>query len=75
MCLACGSAKIIPSLGVLDHEGLGVKVSVEGNPEAVFFKDRRYGSLVADVCGECGHAQFRVGNYAELYEHYLRSQE
>jgi hypothetical protein len=74
-CPACGSDKIIPSIGVIDHEGYGVKVSVEGNPEAAFFKDRRYGSLVADICGACGHLHLRVGNFAELYRHYLDSRE
>jgi hypothetical protein len=50
-------------------------VVIYGNPQALLFKDRLYGALSANICGECGHVQLRVANAAKLYEHYLESQE
>jgi hypothetical protein len=46
---------------------------VYGDPEALIFKDRVYGRLKADICGDCGHVELRVENPGELYEHYRRT--
>ena len=37
------------------------------------FKDRMYGVLKADICGECGHVELRVANPRSLYQHYEKS--
>lgn len=50
-----------------------LKVVVYGNPEALFFKDRLFGEIRADICGSCGHIQFHVANPSELYDHYRDS--
>jgi rRNA maturation protein Nop10 len=78
-CPRCGSGKIVPAVPLLDHYGdLGVKtrtaeVQVQGEPGAWIFKDAVTGTLTIDVCGECGHAELRVGNFRELYEKHRKS--
>lgn len=75
-CAKCGSPRIIPDVIVCDRNQntYGVlKVVVYGNPKALMFKDRRYGDIRADICGECGHLELRVRNPKELYKHYRRS--
>lgn len=75
-CEKCGSEKIIPDVMLVD-QGQGsdgaLKVVVFGNPEALLFKDRRYGKVQADICGECGHVELRVINPEELLRHYRES--
>ena len=62
-CAKCGSAKIIPDVTVSDQgqnsDGQS-KVVVFGNPGALVFKDRRYGEVKADICGDCGYIDLRV---------------
>jgi hypothetical protein len=75
-CLRCGSTKIMRGLTVLDQgEGSAGKLQtvVFGNPEALVFKDRLFGELTADICGECGHVELRVVNPESLYQHYEKS--
>jgi hypothetical protein len=77
-CSKCGSTKLIPNVKILDQgEGSDGKLQVEvhGHPEALLFKDRRYGILTADICGDCGDVQLKVNNPQELYQHYLQSRE
>jgi ribosomal protein S27AE len=75
-CSKCGSTEMIPNADILD-QGQGsdrsLQVVVYGNPDALILKDRLYGVLMADICGDCGHADLKVANPEELYEHYLRS--
>jgi hypothetical protein len=77
-CSACGSTKIIPNATIVDqgqHSSGSLCVVVAGEPDALIFKDRLFGTLTADICGECGHASIRVHNPDELYIHYLRSRQ
>ncbi len=75
-CPRCGSANTMRGVTVRD-EGQGssgkLKVTVAGNPSALVFKDRLYGELKADICGDCGHVELRVSNPKELYRHYRKS--
>jgi hypothetical protein len=75
-CSRCGSDKIIRDARLCDQgqnsDGKGY-IMVYGDPEAWILKDRRYGLLIADICGRCGHVEFRVNNPTELYEHYRKS--
>ncbi len=76
-CPRCGSSKLIPDVRVVDQGQASdghLKVVVYGDPGALIMKDRLYGKLKADICGECGHVDLRVTNPSELYEHYLESQ-
>jgi hypothetical protein len=75
-CPRCGSDKVVPDLPV-DYYGeagartLGLKV--HGDPGAWATKGTAAGRLAADVCGECGHVELRVGNFAQLYAKYQQS--
>jgi hypothetical protein len=75
-CSRCGSEKIIRDARLRDQgqysDGKGYVV-VDGDPEAWILKDRLYGRLSVDICGRCGHVEFRVDNPAELYEHYRKA--
>jgi hypothetical protein len=76
-CAVCGSLKILPNVRVCDqgeHSSGSLRLVVYGDPNALIFKDRRYGEITARVCGECGHVELRVPNAANLYRHYLESQ-
>ncbi len=52
-----------------------LRVVVYGDPSALIFKDRLYGQLLADICGDCGHVELHVLNPKELYRHYRKLQE
>jgi hypothetical protein len=75
-CAFCGSTKIISGVTIRD-QGQGsdgkLQAVVFGNPEALIFKDRLYGELTADICGECGHVELRVANPGQLFRHYVQS--
>ena len=77
-CIQCGSSKVVPGARIVD-QGKGsdgnLQVVIYGVPEALIFKDRLYGTLVANICGECGHVALRVENAAALYDHYRYSKE
>jgi hypothetical protein len=74
-CPRCGSSKIIPKTTILDiGSSTGdLRVVVYAHPDALIFKDHLCERLTADICGDCGHAELKVENPKELYEHYLRS--
>jgi hypothetical protein len=75
-CGKCGSTKIVRGARVADrgeHSDGSLQVVIYGDPEALLFKDRLYGKLSADICGQCGHVEFRVENPAALYEHSRKS--
>jgi hypothetical protein len=75
-CPKCGSTKIIPGVRIVDqgqYSGGTLQVVIVGNPEALIFKDCRYGDLTADICAACGHVELRVENSEELYEHYRQA--
>jgi hypothetical protein len=77
-CAVCGSERIIPEVPVLDR-GDGspghLQVMIYGDPDALIFKDRRFETCTASICGDCGHMELRVQNARELYDHYLRSRQ
>ncbi len=52
-----------------------LNVVIPGNPGALVFKDRRFGKVYADICGQCGHIQLRVKNPASLYAHYMKARK
>jgi hypothetical protein len=75
-CPRCGSENIIPNASILGRVGYSdgrISIVVDGDPDAMIFKDRLYDQLTADVCGECGHVELSAVHPNELYEHYLRS--
>jgi hypothetical protein len=76
VCVKCRSAKMIPDARML-NEGVNgePQLVVDANPDALIFKDRLYGQLVADVCGHCGHVELRALDPERLYEHYRQSRQ
>jgi hypothetical protein len=75
-CPRCGSSKMMYGVTVQDQgEGSNrnLRVVICGDPSALIFKDRLYGELKANICGDCGHVELRVANPKELYRHYRRS--
>lgn len=78
LCPKCDSSKIIPNVRILDRSEYGdgqLRLAVDANPDALIFKDRLHGQLVADICGDCGYVELKVENPAELYEHYRQSKD
>ena len=72
-CLRCGSTKLIRDVSIGNQDGgpdQKLEIVVFGNPEALFFKDRLTGEIRADICGVCGHLEFRVANPGQVYRHY-----
>jgi hypothetical protein len=76
VCVRCGSAKMIPDARML-NEGVNgePQLVVDANPDALLFKDRLYGRILADICGNCGHVELRAADPERLYEHYRQSQQ
>jgi hypothetical protein len=76
VCVKCGSAKMIPDARMLNEGVSGEpQLVVDANPDALIFKDRLFGQIVADICGDCGHVELRAVDPARLYEHYRQSQQ
>jgi hypothetical protein len=75
-CPRCGSSQVAYGVTVVDQGDNSdghLQVVVVGDPQALIFKDRLYGTLQADICGQCGHVELRVANFRELYRHYRKS--
>ena len=73
-CGRCGSEKVMPDLRVRDRyeAGMGqnLEVEVQGNPDALIFKQAHREALRATVCGECGNVGLSVENPQALWEIY-----
>lgn len=80
-CAKCGSVRVIPGVRILDRYGdhgrggSPLDVEVEGNPEALLFKDTVSGALWARICGDCGYTEMWTENHRELYEKHLTGLE
>ena len=75
-CPRCGSSKMMFGVTVQDQgqsSNGDLRVVVCGDPSALIFKDRLYGELKANICGDCGHVELRVANPKELYRHYRKT--
>jgi hypothetical protein len=82
-CSKCGSSKGILNRPVGNSGGSSdglttlsffeFAISIDANPNAMAYKNRMTVRLFADICGECGHAEFKVEYPRELYRHYLQS--
>jgi hypothetical protein len=75
-CRNCGSTKIIPEAEIRDqgqHSDGRLKTAVDGNPDALIFKDRVTAILKARVCGDCGYAEIYAQDPRALYEKYRQS--
>ncbi len=76
MCSACGSAKIVPNVQVVDATDStkrDLEVRVPQKPGALVFKEQVYRPLRAWICGNCGHVELFVPGPQGLYQAYLVS--
>ena len=78
-CSICGSSETIPEVKIVDHGYMDSKhdlaIELQGNPNALIFKDTRKGVLRATVCGDCGHVDLFVNNASELLGIYRQNME
>jgi hypothetical protein len=70
-CPECDSSDVIPNVPVstLVNTGYGgtqLMVTVAENPEAMIFKHKHLGVIVARVCGQCGLVRLFAHNPQEL---------
>lgn len=63
-CVQCGGEEWIEQLAVVDrgesNRRYALKLEMDVNPEAAFFKERVDAPLLADVCAGCGAVVMRV---------------
>ena len=75
-CSSCSSSRLIPNVRIIDRllgDTQDLSVEVYENPDALIFKAKHTGRLLATICADCGHAELAVTNAADLYETYLKS--
>lgn len=77
-CGRCGSEKVIPNLRIRDRSEAvteqDVEVEVQGNPNALIFKQAHREALRATVCGECGNVGLSVENPQRLWQVYTEQE-
>ena len=75
-CSKCGSNKTMPNVRIVDHGLMDSKhdlsIEFDKNPDAFVLKRPLKGTLLANVCGQCGHVDLSVGNPEELWELYQK---
>lgn len=73
-CPRCNSENIMPNLIIRDRYDMGMRaeleVEVQGNPNAVLFKEVHREPLRATVCGACGYVGLSVENPQGLWDTY-----
>jgi len=76
-CSKCGSDKIMADVKIVDHGYMNSKhdLSIEfhKNPEAWVLKGTQKGTLLANVCGQCGYVEISVGNPEALWNLYNKN--
>jgi hypothetical protein len=76
-CPECGSTEVIPDVPVSTlvntcYGGTQLMVTVAENPEAMLFKHKHLGVLLARVCGQCGLDRLFAHNPQELLAAYRK---
>ncbi|MCE2412556.1 hypothetical protein J4G07_00995 [Candidatus Poribacteria bacterium] len=75
-CGRCSSEKIMTDLRIRDRYDAGVgqdlEVEVQGNPDAMIFKQSHREALRATVCGECGNVGLSIKNPEALWKTYTQ---
>lgn len=70
-CSKCGSDKIMSDIKIVDNGHMGSKndLSIEfhKNPDAWLFQGTQKGTLLANVCGQCGYVELSVGNPGQMW--------
>lgn len=70
-CPKCGSFDVMKDLRMrIGRRMADLRVEVQKDPRAPFFRDEVYGEMFATVCGDCGFTEFYVTNSREMLEAY-----
>ena len=56
-----------------DNGDQDIKLRIDGEPDALFFKQAHRSSLSASICGVCGFIEFFAEDPGELYSAYTQS--
>ena len=78
LCTRCGSESVIPRLRVVERAEDGsrhdVQLEVQRRPNAMFFKRPERSTLLARVCGDCGHVEVYADAPRALYAAWLEAE-
>ena len=78
-CPECDSEKIIEAAKVIDYgkqmADYGFKVAVDGDPNALIFKERVYSDVEAKICADCGYIRFFAISPRKLWTAYQNRQK
>ena len=77
VCPRCGSGDVLPGLAIGGAGRYGtdeLTASVDGEPDALIFRDTKEAKLRVDLCGQCGHVEWWATNARQLFDHWRRSQ-
>lgn len=75
-CRLCDSVKIMENMSITDfgHGNVEKNLSVYiQRTDRAFFNKSEKGEIKAQICGDCGHIDLKVGNPKELWEAYQNS--
>jgi len=70
-CPKCGCQRVLRARPLDRGEGnrsWTLALATEGNPGALFFKDRRKAELEAFVCHDCGFVEWYVNRPEDLHQ-------
>ena len=77
-CGRCGSENIMTNLRIRDRYEAGMRqdleVEVQGNPDALIFKQAHREALRANVCGECRNVGLSIENPQALWKIYTEKE-
>jgi len=79
-CPACHSTRVVPEVSILDYNSMVSPLTITvplKNPEQTSIlgvipatRDRVSGTLMARVCGDCGHAELYSPEFAKIWVGY-----
>ena len=76
-CTKCGSDKIMSNVKIVDEGMAGdnhdTSIEFNKNPNAWILKGKQKGTLLANVCGQCGYVELSVVNPKELWDLYKKN--
>jgi hypothetical protein len=76
-CSKCSSDKIMSDVRIVDHGDMDserdLSIEFHKNPDAWVLKCTQKGTLLANVCGQCGYVELSVGNPEELWKLYIKN--
>lgn len=75
-CSVCGSNKIIPKVNLVErghnHSKNNLSIEIEGDPNALFFKETTKEPIKAKVCCSCGKIDLFIEETEDLWETYQK---